>query len=61
VREADAAVGVPFVFAIAMGLRADDSVLAREVGGVLTRRAGDVRRILEEYGVPLVQDSLEAS
>ncbi len=54
VREANAVPGVPFTFAIAMGLRAEDSVLAREVGGVLARRAPEVRHLLEEYGVPLV-------
>lgn len=61
VREADAGIGVPFVFAIAMGVRADDSLLAREVGAVLARRAPEVRRILEEYGVPLVPEPAEAS
>lgn len=61
VREADAEAGVPFAFAIAMGLRQDDSLLAREVEAVLARRAADVRRILEQYGVPLVLDPAEAS
>ena len=61
VPEADAEAGVPFVFAIAMGLRPDDSVLAREVGAVLARRAPEVRRILEQYGVPLVDEPPEPS
>ena len=47
---------VPFVFAIAMGVRRDDSTLARRVGAVLERRKADVRRILEQYGVPLVAE-----
>jgi mxaJ protein len=46
--------GVPFVFPIAMGLRAEDSVLARRVEGALVRRQAEVRRLLEEYDIPLV-------
>jgi mxaJ protein len=48
--------GAPYVFAIAMGVRRGDSALARRVGAVLDRRRGEVRRILEQYGVPLVAD-----
>lgn len=44
----------PFVFAVSMGLRPADSILARRVGSVLARRRAEIRRILEEYGVPLV-------
>jgi hypothetical protein len=39
-----------------MGVRRGDSALARRVGAVLDRRRGEVRRILEQYGVPLVAD-----
>lgn len=46
--------GVPFVFAISMGVRQEDSALARTVGDVLARRNAEVRRILERYGVPLL-------
>jgi hypothetical protein len=45
---------VPFVFPLAMGLRAEDSVLARRVEGALVRRQAEVRRLLEEYDIPLV-------
>jgi mxaJ protein len=55
-RESDDGVGVPFAFAIAMGLRPADSVLARRVGEVLTHRRAEIRRILERYGVPLLPD-----
>ena len=48
--------GTPFVFAIAMGVRRGDTALARRIGAVLDRRRGEVRRILEEYDVPLVPD-----
>jgi mxaJ protein len=46
--------GVPFVFAIAMGARAEDSALVRAVDGALERHRDEVRRILERYGVPLL-------
>jgi mxaJ protein len=45
--------GVPFAFAIAMAGRREDTALVRTVSGVLTRRREDVRRILEQYRVPL--------
>lgn len=53
--------GVPFVFAIAMGVRRGDTALLRRVGGVLEQRRGEVRRILERYGVPLVTVTREAT
>ena len=53
--------GVPFVFAIAMGVRKGDTSLASRVGAVLDRRRGEVRRILERYGVPLVGEPREAT
>jgi mxaJ protein len=54
VRRPDDGPGVPFVFAIAMGARPEDSALARAVDDVLARRRTDVRRILEQYRVPLL-------
>ncbi|HEX6104905.1 MAG TPA: substrate-binding domain-containing protein [Gemmatimonadales bacterium] len=53
-RETDDGPGTPFVFAIAMGVRRGDTELVRRVGAALDRRRAEVRRILEEYGVPLV-------
>jgi quinoprotein dehydrogenase-associated probable ABC transporter substrate-binding protein len=53
-RESGDGPGAPFVFAIAMGVRQGDSLLARKVGAVLDRRRVEVTRILKEYGVPLV-------
>ena len=55
-READDGVAVPFVFAIAMGVRPGDSVLARQVEASLSRHRAEVRRILEEFGVPLLPE-----
>ena len=45
--------GVPFVFAIAMAGRPEDTALVRAVDDVLLRRREDVRRILELYRVPI--------
>ena len=53
--------GAPFVFAIAVGVRREDTALVRRVGAVLEQRRGEVRRILEEYGVPLVPETREAT
>jgi mxaJ protein len=61
IRESDDGQGVPFVFRIAMGVRPEDSVLLRRVESVLIRRRVEVRRILGEYGVPLVAGPEEAT
>jgi mxaJ protein len=53
--------GIPFVFAIAMGLRPADSALAREIDAVLARRGPEIRRILQQYHVPLIPAAPEAS
>jgi mxaJ protein len=60
-RESGDGPGVPFVFSIAMGVRPEDSLFLRRIESVLTRRRAEVRRILEEYGVPLVPDSEQAT
>ena len=60
-RERDDGPAAPFVFAIAMGVRHGDTVLARRVEAVLVRRRDEVRRILEAYGVPLVPETREAT
>jgi len=44
--------GVRFAFDIAMGMRRDDAHLRETVDGVISRRSGAIRRILEQYGVP---------
>ena len=41
-------------FDIALAVRADDAALRDELDAVLTRRKPEVRRILTEYGIPLV-------
>ena len=44
----------PFTFAIAMGVRQDDTALQRALDDVLARRAAEITRILRRYGVPLL-------
>ena len=56
-RETGDGPAAPFVFAIAMGVRRDDTVLARRVDAALRRHRPEIRRILERYGVPLVPDA----
>jgi hypothetical protein len=47
--------GIPFVFDIAMGVRPDDTALKTELDDILDRRRREVRQILQEYGVPRVE------
>ncbi|HEU4585133.1 MAG TPA: substrate-binding domain-containing protein [Gemmatimonadaceae bacterium] len=49
--------GMPFDYAIAMGVRRGDSALARRLNEIISRRHGDIERILRSYGTPLVDDS----
>jgi mxaJ protein len=53
VRRPDDGPGVPFTFSIAMAGRREDTALVRTVGDVLVRRRAEVRRILEQYRVPI--------
>jgi mxaJ protein len=50
----DERTGMPMTFDIAMGLRRGDPGLRTELERVLTRRERDIRRLLTNYGVPLV-------
>ena len=45
---------MPFAFAIAIGVRKSAPALQHELDAALERRADDVRRILDDYGVPQV-------
>jgi len=47
--------GIPFVFDIAMGVRKGETALKEELDNILDRRRRDVQRILDEYGVPRVE------
>lgn len=46
--------GIPFEFAISMGVRRNDTAMQQKLNDFLERRQKDVRRLLESYGVPLV-------
>jgi len=43
-----------FAYSMAMGVRHGDNAWRATLDSELTRRRGEIRRILEEYGVPLV-------
>ena len=45
---------LPFVFDISMAVRRGDDSLRTRLESVLERRQADIRRLLEEYGVPLL-------
>jgi mxaJ protein len=46
--------GQPFEFAIAMGVRRGDDALRQALDDFITRRQGDIERILAEYAVPTI-------
>lgn len=48
--------GMPFVFEIAMGVRHGERALKEELDGILKRRSRDIQRILDQYGVPRVEE-----
>jgi mxaJ protein len=52
---------LPFVFDIAMGVRRSDSVFARRLDSVITRRRPQIDSILAAYGVPRVDVPLTPS
>jgi len=47
---------LPFAYDISMGVRRGDKDLRAKLDEVLKRKAPEIRKILEEYGVPLVKD-----
>jgi mxaJ protein len=44
--------GLPFTFAISMGVRKGNLALRDQLENILVERASDVHAILDEYGVP---------
>lgn len=46
---------IPFVFDIAMATRAGDTELRNAIDEVLTSRGPEIRLLLQDYGVPLVE------
>jgi quinoprotein dehydrogenase-associated probable ABC transporter substrate-binding protein len=47
---------LPFVYSISLGVRREDKELKAKLDEALKRKASEIRKILQEYGVPLVQD-----
>jgi hypothetical protein len=48
--------GMPFEYAISIGVRRGDSTLARTIDEILAKRHDDIERILRSYGTPLVDE-----
>jgi mxaJ protein len=48
---------LPFVFDISMGVRRGDSALRDQLNTIISRRKGEIDRILDQYGVPRVNGS----
>ena len=47
---------LPFVFKIAVGVRKGNEPLRGKLAELLQQKAPEIRKILEDYGVPIVQD-----
>jgi mxaJ protein len=45
---------LPFVYDISMGVRIGDTAFREELEAVMDRRRGEIRKVLQSYGVPLV-------
>ena len=46
--------GIPFTFDISMGVGPDATAFRAELDGILTRRQREIRKILDDYGIPVV-------
>ena len=46
----------PFEFSIALGVREDDEKFRDELNGILAANRDEIHRLLEDYGVPLLDD-----
>ena len=49
---------LPFVFDISMGVRRGDSALRDQLNTIISRRKGEIDRILDQYGVPRANGAL---
>lgn len=47
---------LPFVYDISMGVRRGDDAFREELEEILARRRTEIRTILDEYGVPRIED-----
>ena len=46
---------LPFTFDISMGVRQGEDAFKSELEGILDRRRNDIKKILDEYGIPIVE------
>jgi len=53
--------GLPFTFAISMGVRKGNIALRDELETILARRQSEIRRILDQYGIPQLPTASFAS
>jgi mxaJ protein len=53
--------GLPFTFAISMGVRKDNTRLRDRLQGFLDRRHVQIQTILHKYGVPQIEDEMTRS
>lgn len=51
----DASRTLPVTYSISLGVRRQDTALKTRLDETLQKKAADIRKILEEYGVPLVE------
>jgi len=50
---------LPFAFNMAMGVRPDDVALKARLETVLDKKQAEIRKILQDYGVPLIDAKVE--
>lgn len=50
---------LPFVYSISLGVRRKETELKATLDELLARKSAEIRQILEQYGVPLVQQRTE--
>jgi mxaJ protein len=53
--------GLPFTFAIALGVRPEDAPLRTRLDSALERHALEIGRILDSYGIPRLRDAAMVS
>jgi quinoprotein dehydrogenase-associated probable ABC transporter substrate-binding protein len=53
--------GIPFTYEMSMGVRPGNTALKAELERVLERRRKEIRKILDDYGIPLVPLDTQAA
>lgn len=52
----DSSPSLPFAYSIALGVRRGDTEFKAKLDDILIRKTAEIRRVLEAYGIPLVED-----